>query len=75
MTKEYCNSELCIQEATLASEQEKRIIPVLYEGLDQWPPQGPLGIVFSEILSLSLPGGILTDEKFEELFGKIMEFV
>lgn len=66
---------MCIEEATLAKEREKRIIPVLYEDLDQWPPQGTLGRVFSDIFYLRLRGGILSDEKFEELSRKIMELV
>ena len=66
---------MCIEEATLAKEREKHIISVLYEDLDQWPPQGALGIVFSDIFYLRLRGGILSNQKFEELSRKIMELV
>ena len=66
---------MCIEEARLAKVREKHIIPVLYEDLDQWPPRGPLATVFSDIFYLSLPGGILSNEKFEELSRKIMELV
>ena len=75
MTKKYCTSEMCIEEAALAKEREKHIIPVLYENLDPWPPQGALGTVFSGIFYLSLRGGILSDQKFEALSRKIMELV
>ena len=47
---------------------------MLFEDLDSWPPQGSLGMVFSDIIYLRLPDGILTNEKFEELLKKIMEF-
>ena len=75
MTKKYCTSEMCIEEAKLAKEREKHIISVLYEDLDQWPPQGALGTVFSDIFCLSPEGGILSDQEFEELSRKIMELV
>ena len=74
MTKKYCTSEMCNKEAT-ASERKKHIIPMLFEDLDRWPPQGPLGMVFSDTLYLRLPDGILNNEKFEELSKKIMELV
>lgn len=48
---------------------------MLFEKLDPWPPQGSLGMVFSDTLYLRLPDGILTNEKFEELLKKIMKFV
>lgn len=66
---------MCVKEATLASEREKHIIPVLFEDLDGWPPQGSLGMVFSDILYLKLPDGILNNEKFEKILKKIMELV
>ena len=75
MTKKYYTSKMCVKEATLASEREKHIIPVLFEDLDGWPPQGPLGMVFSDILYLKLPDGILNNEKFEKILKKIMELV
>lgn len=66
---------MCQREANLACNRKKHIIPVLFEDLDSWPPQGSLGMVFSDTLYHSLPGGTLTKEKFEELLKKIMEFV
>ena len=66
---------MCIEEAKLAKEGKKRIIAVLYEDLDPWPPQGSLGRVFSDIFYLRLRRGLLSDEKFEELSRKIMELV
>lgn len=66
---------MCVKEATLASEREKHIIPILFEDLDEWPPQGPLGMVFSDIVYHKLPGGILNNEKFEKISKKCMEFV
>ena len=48
---------------------------MLFEKIDSWPPQGSLGMVFPDTRYLRLPGGILTNEKFEELLKKIMEFV
>ena len=66
---------MCQREANLACNRKKHIIPVLFEDLDSWPPQGRLGMVFSDTLYLSLPDGTLTKEKFEELLKKIMEFV
>ena len=66
---------MCIEEATLAKEREKHIISVLYEDLDQWPPQGALGTVFSDIFYLSPEGCNLNDQEFEELSRKIMELV
>ena len=66
---------MCQREANLACNRKKHIIPVLFEDLDSWPPQGSLGMVFSDTLYLRLPRGILTNEKFAELLKKIMEFV
>ena len=66
---------MCQREANLACNRKKHIIPVLFEDLDSWPPQGRLGMVFSDTLYLSLPDGTLTKEKFEELLKKIREFV
>ena len=66
---------MCQREANLACNRKKHIIPMLFENLDSWPPKGSLGMVFSDTRYLRLPGGILTNEKFEELLKKIMEFV
>lgn len=66
---------MCVKEATLASEREKPIIPVLFEDLDKWPPQGPLGMVFSGIIYHKLRGGILNNETFEKISKKSMELV
>ena len=66
---------MCQREANLACNRKKHIIPMLFEKLDSWPPQGSLGMVFPDTLYIGLPGGILTNEKFEELLKKIMKFV
>ena len=66
---------MCQREANLACNRKKHIIPMLFEKIDSWPPQGSLGMVFPDTRYLRLPGGILTNEKFEELLKKIMKVV
>ncbi|XP_022780468.1 uncharacterized protein LOC111321767 [Stylophora pistillata] len=75
LTKKYCYSDMCQREAKLASERKKHIVPLLFEDLGSWPPQGSLALVFTDTLYLKLPDGVLTDIKFEELLKKIEEVV
>ena len=63
------------REATLAHERKKRIIPVLFEDIHPWPPGGKLGLVFTDILYIKLPDGIIQNEKFQELLKQVRKFI
>lgn len=75
LTKKYCDSEMCLSEANLARDCKKLIVPLLFEDLGSWPPQGGLGLVFTDTLYLKPLDGALTDGEFEKLLKKIEEVV
>ena len=65
---------MCKSEASLARECKKHIIPLVFEEIKPWPPQG-LGITFTDLLYLNVPGGNLDSLTFQKLSGDILKFV
>ena len=49
VTQKYSESELCRLEVSLADQVKKPIIPLLIEEM-QWPPNGPMSVVFTQLL-------------------------
>ncbi|KAK3601444.1 hypothetical protein CHS0354_033571 [Potamilus streckersoni] len=79
VTPKYSISANCRREVSLADALKKPIIPLLLENMS-WPPDGPMSMVFTELLYINC----FKDEdlqlkwegpKFEELLSKIKAFV
>ncbi|KAL3867356.1 hypothetical protein ACJMK2_044565 [Sinanodonta woodiana] len=79
VTTKYSISANCRREVSLADALKKPIIPLLLENMS-WPPDGPMSMVFTELLYINC----FKDEdlhlkwegpKFEELLSKIRAIV
>ena len=79
ITQKYALSANCRREVSLADALKKPIIPLLMEKSD-WPPSGPMSMVFTQLLFINF----CKDEtvqlrwdgpKFDELLQKIHSYV
>ena len=79
VTHKYSLSANCRREVSLADALKKPIIPLLLEQM-KWPPDGPMSMVFSELLYINFHLNEAMQmtwrcEQFDELVGKIGQFV
>ena len=79
VTKKYSLSANCRREISLADALKKPIIPLLLEQM-KWPPDGPMSMVFTELLYINFhkDEAIQMTWKgatFDELMGKLGHFV
>ena len=79
MTKKYSLSANCRREVSLADALKKPIIPILMEEM-KWPPDGPMSMVFTELLYINFYKDDTVQmtwkgETFDELMGKLGQFV
>ena len=65
---------MCRLEASLAHECNKHIIPLVFEEIKPWPPEG-FGIIFTDLIYLRVPGGNLDDSTFGKLSSDILNIV
>ncbi|XP_072037755.1 uncharacterized protein [Amphiura filiformis] len=72
VTAKYALSANCRREVSLADALQKPIIPLLMEDSMSWPPEGPMGMTFTQLLYIDFSKEI-SDQKFEELVQKLKE--
>ncbi|XP_052101979.1 uncharacterized protein LOC127735734 [Mytilus californianus] len=75
ITQKYSLSANCRREVSLADALKKPIIPLLLEKMD-WPPSGPMSMVFTQLLFINFYRAeevqmTWTGPKFDELMDKI----
>ena len=60
----------------MADKLKKPVIPLLFENIS-WPPEGQLSLVFAPLVYIKVTEKCsnFPDEKFQELLGKVKEFV
>ena len=79
VTQKYSLSANCKREVSLADALKKPIIPLLLEQM-KWPPDGPMSMVFTELLYINFYRDeavqmIWVGEQFNELKAKLCQFV
>ena len=79
VTQKYSLSANCRREVSLADALKKPIVPLLLEEM-KWPPDGPMSMVFTELLYINFHRDeavqlIWTGQQFEELKDKLSQFV
>ena len=79
VTQKYSLSANCRREVSLADALKKPMIPLLLEQM-KWPPDGPMSMVFTELLFINFYRDETIQmtwkgEKFDELLGKLSEAV
>lgn len=77
VTQKYSFSANCRREVSLADTLKKPIMPLLLENID-WPPTGPMSMVFSELLFINFYRDEevqmkWTGQNFDALLDKIEE--
>ena len=75
ITTKYALSANCRREVSLADALRKPIVPLLLEEI-AWPPQGPMSMVFTQLLYINFSRDVSVQEswegpRFEELLVKI----
>ena len=79
VTQKYSLSANCRREVSLADALKKPIIPLLLEDI-KWPPDGPMSMVFTQLLYINFHRDEALQmtwkgDQFEELRMKLGEFV
>ena len=79
VTQKYSLSANCRREVSLADALKKPIIPLLLEDI-KWPPDGPMSMVFTQLLYINFYRDEALQmtwkgDQFEELRMKLGEFV
>ena len=79
VTQKYTLSANCRREISLADALKKPIIPLLLEEM-KWPPDGPMSMVFTELLYIRVKIDERvpmqwTGEPFDQLIGKLGQFI
>lgn len=79
VTQKYSLSANCRREVSLADALKKPIIPLLMEQI-KWPPDGPMSMLFTELLFINFYRDeaiqmTWTGEKFDEFVNKLNQFV
>ena len=79
VTQKYSLSANCRREISLADALKKPIIPILLEQM-KWPPDGPMSMVFTELLYINCYEDeklqiTWKGEKFDELTEKLRQYV
>lgn len=77
VTQKYSFSANCRREVSLADALKKPMVPLLLENID-WPPSGPMSMVFTQLLYINFYHDEevqmkWTGPKFDELMQKIGE--
>lgn len=78
VTTKYALSANCRREVSLADALKKPIIPLLLESM-KWPPDGPMSMIFTELLYINVyrdqeVQDSWTGTKFEELKEKLQQY-
>ena len=79
VTQKYSLSANCRREVSLADALKKPIIPLLLEDI-KWPPDGPMSMVFTQLLYINFHRDEALQmtwegDKYEELRMKLGEFI
>ncbi|XP_060592917.1 uncharacterized protein LOC132747531 [Ruditapes philippinarum] len=79
VTPKYALSANCRREISLADALKKPIIPLLLEAMT-WPPDGPMSMVFTELLFINVHRDQQIQEKWtgpkvDELMGKLKIYI
>ncbi|XP_060592918.1 uncharacterized protein LOC132747532 [Ruditapes philippinarum] len=79
VTPKYALSANCRREISLADALKKPIIPLLLEAM-KWPPDGPMSMVFTELLFINVHRDQQIQEKWtgpkvDELMGKLKIYI
>ncbi|XP_021373485.1 uncharacterized protein LOC110463308 isoform X2 [Mizuhopecten yessoensis] len=79
VTTKYAVSANCRREVSLADSLKRPVVPLLLEKMD-WPPSGPMSMVFTQLLFINFYRDekvqmTWTGDKFDELLAKITEHV
>ena len=79
ITQKYSLSANCRREISLADALKKPIIPLMLEQM-KWPPDGPMSMVFTELLYINFFSDekiqmVWKGEKANELIEKLKQFV
>ena len=79
ITQKYSLSANCRREISLADALKKPIIPLLLEQM-KWPPDGPMSMVFTELLYINFFSDekvqmVWKGEKANELIEKLKQFI
>ena len=79
ITQKYSLSANCRREVSLADALKKPIIPLMLEQI-KWPPDGPMSMVFTELLYINFyrdesVQSSWKGEQFDELMSKLGQFV
>ena len=78
VTQKYSLSANCRREVSLADALKKPILPLLLEQI-KWPPDGPMSMVFTELLyincCLDKVQALWSGEKYDELMIKLKQFI
>ena len=78
VTPKYSLSANCRREVSLADALKKPIVPLLLETMT-WPPEGPMSMVFTQLLYISFIENLKSHRvwdgpSFEELLGKLQMY-
>ena len=79
VTQKYSLSANCRREVSLADALKKPLIPLLLEQI-KWPPDGPMSMVFTELLYINFSKDETVQltwkcDQFDELIGKLGQYV
>ena len=79
ITQKYSLSANCRREVSLADALKKPIIPLMLEQM-KWPPDGPMSMVFTELLYINFFSDekiqmVWKGEKVNELMEKLKQFI
>ena len=79
ITQKYSLSANCRREISLADALKKPIIPLMFEQM-KWPPDGPMSMVFTELLYINFFSDekiqmVWKGEKVNELIEKLGQFI
>ena len=79
ITQKYLLSANCRREVSLADALKKPIIPLMLEQM-KWPPDGPMSMVFTELLYINFFSDekiqmVWKGEKANELIEKLKQFI
>ena len=79
VTQKYSLSANCRREVSLADALKKPIIPLMLEQI-KWPPDGPMSMVFTELLYINFyrdqsVQSSWKGDQFDELISKLGQFV
>ncbi|XP_033738373.1 uncharacterized protein LOC117325949 isoform X2 [Pecten maximus] len=79
VTTKYAVSANCRREVSLADSLKKPVVPLLLEEM-QWPPSGPMSMVFTQLLFINFYRDedvqmTWKGDKFDELLSKVTDHV